>query len=113
VRSVDVVDATDFIVVVHAGLGPIRATFKMNVESVEIRPQDHLTVLASGQAPGSAVEMRTTIDLHGDNPTSLRWASEVSVSGLIANVGERFMPSVANKMTQQIFDCIRAKLETP
>jgi carbon monoxide dehydrogenase subunit G len=112
VRSVEVVDATDFVVVARAGLGPIRATFKMNVEFVEIRPLEHLTVLASGQAPGSAVEMRTTVDLEGDRPTTLRWASEVAVSGLIANVGERFMPSVAEKMTQQIFDCIRAKLET-
>jgi carbon monoxide dehydrogenase subunit G len=112
VRSVEIVDATDFIVVVRAGLGPIRATFKMNVEFVEMRPEEHLTVLAGGQAPGSAVEMRTTVDLEGDQPTTLRWASEVTVSGVIANVGERFMPSVADKMTQQIFDCIRAKLET-
>lgn len=113
VRSVEVVDATDFVVVVRAGLGPIRATFKMSVEFVEMVPLEHLTVLASGQAPGSAVEMRTTIDLEGEEPTTLRWASEVTVSGLIANVGERFMPSVADKMTQQIFDCIRANLERP
>ncbi|HYU82224.1 MAG TPA: carbon monoxide dehydrogenase subunit G [Candidatus Polarisedimenticolia bacterium] len=113
VRSVEVDDPTHFRVTVRAGLGPIRATFKMNVEFSELRPEDHLTVLANGQAPGSAVEMRTTIDLEGDHPTTLRWAADVTVEGMIANVGERFMPSVADRMTKQIFECVRSKLEAP
>jgi carbon monoxide dehydrogenase subunit G len=113
VRSVTVDDPTHFGVVVRAGLGPIRALFKMNVEFTELRPEEHLTVRASGQAPGSAVEMHTAIDLEGDHPTTVRWSSDVTVQGLIANVGERFMPSVADRMTKQIFDCIKAKLEAP
>jgi len=113
VRSVEVDDPSHFRVVVRAGLGPIRAVFKMNVEFSEIRSEEHLTVLASGQAPGSAVEMRTTVDLEGDHPTTLRWASDVNVEGLIANVGERFMPTVADRMTKQIFECVKAKLEAP
>jgi uncharacterized protein len=112
VRSVEVDDPTHFRVVVRAGLGPIRATFKMSVEFTDQRREEHLAVVAKGQAPGSAVEMRTTIDLEGDHPTTLRWASDVTVEGIIANMGERFMPSVADKMTKQIFECIRAKLET-
>jgi len=113
IRSVEVDDPSHFRVVVRAGLGPIRATFKMSVEFTEARAEERLTVLANGQAPGSAVEMHTTIDLEGDHPTTLRWAADVSVHGLIANVGERFMPSVADKMTKQIFECIKAKLEAP
>ena len=111
VRSVEVDDPTHFRVVVRAGLGPIRALFKMNVEFSEVRAEERLTVLANGQAPGSAVEMRTAIELEGDHPTTVRWSSDVTVQGLIANVGERFMPSVADRMTNQIFECIRAKLE--
>jgi uncharacterized protein len=113
VRAVEIDDPTHFRVTVRTGLGPIRATFKMNVQFTEMRSGEHLTVLAEGQAPGSAVEMRTTVDLDGDNPTTLRWASEVTVKGLIANVGERFMPSVADHMTKQIFECVRTKLEVP
>jgi carbon monoxide dehydrogenase subunit G len=111
VRSLEVDDRTHFRVVVRAGIGPIRAVFKMNVEFAELRAEEHLVVLAKGQAPGSAVEMRTTVDLEGDHPTTLRWATDVTVEGLVANVGERFMPSVADRMTKQIFDCIRGKLE--
>ena len=113
VRSVDVDDPTHFRVVVRAGVGPIRAVFKMNVQFSEMRAEEHLTVLADGQAPGSAVGMRTTVDLDGDHPTTLRWASDVNVEGLVANVGERFLPSVADRMTKQIFECVRAKLEEP
>jgi uncharacterized protein len=113
VQSVEVDDPTHFRVVVRAGVGPIRAVFKMNVEFTELRAQEHLTVLAHGQAPGSAVEMRTTIDLEGDRPTTLRWSSDVTTSGLIANVGARFMQSTADKLTQQVFECVRTKLEAP
>jgi hypothetical protein len=111
VRGLEIDDATHFAVVIRAGLGPIRAVFNMKVEFMELRAPEHLTAIASGQARGSAVELRTVVDLEGDDPTTLRWASDVMVSGLIANVGERFLPSVANQMTRQVFDCIRAKLE--
>jgi carbon monoxide dehydrogenase subunit G len=112
VRSVEIDDATHFRVVIRAGLGPIRAVFNMKVEFTELRPPEHLTVLSTGHARGSAVEMRTVVDLEGNELTTLRWASDVTVSGLIANVGERFMPSVADQLTRQVFDCLRAKLET-
>src|SRR5438309_2035374 len=72
-------------------------------------------VVARGQAPGSAVEMRNTLDLAADGPlrTSLRWASDVVVSGMIASVGARLLQGAADKITKQVFDCIKTKLEAP
>ena len=87
----------------------------MNVEFTEQREGEHAFVVARGQAPGSAVEMRNTLDLAADGPerTSLRWASDVVVSGMIASVGSRLMQGAADKITKQVFDCIKAKLEAP
>ena len=113
VQSLDVADATHFRVVARAGVGPIRATFALNVEFTELREPDRASILARGQAPGSAVEMRSTMELAEISPqrTRMRWSSDVTVSGMIASVGARLMQGAADKTTQQVFACIKEKLE--
>ena len=115
VQRVDVIDPTHFKVVARAGVGPIRTTFALDVVFTELRAPDHASVRARGQAPGSAVEMTNTLDL--SEPTSgrttLRWASDVTVSGMIASVGARLMQGAADKITQQVFACIKEQLEAP
>lgn len=115
VQSLEIADPTHFKVVVRAGVGPIRGTFSFNVELTESRAPEHAALLARGQAPGSAVEMRATMDLAGagDARTALRWASDVTVTGMIASVGARLLQGTADKMTQQVFACIKEKLEAP
>ncbi len=115
VQSLEVADPAHFKVVVRAGVGPIRGTFSLNVELTESRAPEHAALLARGQAPGSAVEMRATMDLAaaGDARTTMRWASDVTVTGMIASVGARLMQGAADKVTQQVFSCIKEKLESP
>lgn len=115
VQRVDVIDPTHFKVVARAGVGPIRTTFALDVVFTELRAPDHASVHARGRAPGSAVEMTNTLDLV-DGPsgrTTLRWASDVTVSGMIASVGARLMQGAADKVTQQVFACIKEQLEAP
>jgi carbon monoxide dehydrogenase subunit G len=99
--------------VVRAGVGPIKATFAMNVQFHELDQPNHAAVLARGQAPGSAVEMVSAMNLSELDPsrTVMEWTSDVSVSGMIAQVGARLMQGAADKITQQLFACIKAKLE--
>ncbi|HZP97099.1 MAG TPA: carbon monoxide dehydrogenase subunit G [Candidatus Limnocylindria bacterium] len=115
VQSVDVIDPKQFKIVVRAGVGPIRATFNLDVVFSELTAPERASVRARGQAPGSAVEMLSTMDLveHGPERTTLRWASDVTVTGTIAQVGARLMQGTADKITQQVFTCIKSKLEAP
>ena len=115
VQSLEIADPHHFKVVVRAGVGPIKGTFTMNVQFLELDRPKHAAVLARGQAPGSAVEMVSNMDLaefDADN-TVMEWSSEVTVSGMIQQVGARLMQGAADKITQQIFACIKAKLEAP
>lgn len=112
VQSVDVADPTHFKVVVRTGVGPVKATFALNVEFTELVAPGRATVRARGQAPGSAVDMTSTLELEPNGErTTMRWTSEVMVSGMIASVGARLMQGAADKQTQQVFACIKAKLE--
>ena len=115
VQKLDVTDPTHFTVIVRTGVGPIKATFTMTVEFADLRPPESAVVLARGQAPGSAVEMRNTLELAeaGPDRTTMRWSSDVNVSGMIASVGARLMQGAADKITQQVFACIKQTLEVP
>ncbi len=115
VQRVEVLDPTHFKVVARAGIGPIQATFALNVTFTELRSPEHASIQVRGQAPGSAVEMTNTLDLAQDGAarTGVRWTSEVVVSGTIASVGARLMQGAADKITHQVFACIKEKLEAP
>ena len=113
VQSIEVLDPTHFKLVARAGVGPIRATFNLDDVFTELTPPARANVRARGQAPGSAVEMLNTMELDSPSPdrTTLRWTSDVTISGTIAQMGARLMQGAADKMTQQVFACIKAKLE--
>src|SRR6266513_703096 len=112
-RSLEVTDPHHFTVVVRAGVCPIKSTFSMNVQFLELDRPKHAAVLARGQAPGSAVQMVSNMDLaeFDETHTMMEWSSEVTVSGLIQQVGARLIQGAADKITQQLFACIKAKLE--
>ena len=115
VQSLEITDPRHFKVVVRAGVGPIRSTFSVNVEFTALQEPDHASVVARGQAPGSAVEMRSEMDLAALDAarTTMNWSSDVTVSGMIQQVGGRLIQGAADKITQQVFSCIKAKLEAP
>jgi uncharacterized protein len=113
VQSIEVLDPAHFKLVVRAGVGPIRATFNLDVVFTELTAPSSAKVRVRGQAPGSAVEMLNTMDLEAPAPdrTTMTWASDVTVTGTIAQMGARLMQGTADKMTQQVFACIKSTLE--
>lgn len=112
VQSLEVTDPTHFRVAVRTGVGAVRATFALNVEFTELVPPERAGVRARGQAPGSAVDMKNALELaaNGDH-TTMRWSSDVIVSGMIASVGARLIQGAADKTTRQVFACVKQRLE--
>jgi carbon monoxide dehydrogenase subunit G len=113
VQRLEVLDAERFKVTVRAGVGFVRATFALDVAFVDLNRPDRATARAQGSAPGSAVNLTATM-LLAETPegTRLDWRAEVVVAGTIASVGARLMQGAADKMTSQVFACIKEKLES-
>ncbi len=113
VQSVEVIDPKHFKIVARAGVGPIRATFNLDVVFTELAAPERANIRARGQAPGSAVEMLSAMALSAPSPdrTTMQWSSDVTVTGTIAQVGARLMQGTADKLTKQVFACIKSKLE--
>ena len=98
--------------VVTVGVGPVKATFTLDVTLTDQRPPHHAAIRARGVAAGSAVNATSSMDLSADSPeaTTLSWSADVTVSGTLASVGGRLMERTAQMMTQRFFDCIRQTL---
>jgi carbon monoxide dehydrogenase subunit G len=113
VESIEIIDPTHFKARAKVGVGFISARFVVDLEIAEQQPPDMAIIKARGQAPGSAVDALGRINLvDGPEPgtTTMLWAAEVNISGMIASVGARLIDNTANKMIGQTFDCMRAKI---
>jgi hypothetical protein len=108
-----IVDEDHFSVTVRAGVGFIRTTFEFQCEWAERDVPDHARIVARGDAPGSSVTMNATMDLSDgeEGVTVMAWATDAQISGRLAGVGGRLINPVADRMTSQVFDCVRSKLE--
>ena len=113
VESIEIIDPTHFKARAKVGVGFISARFVVDLEIAEQQAPDNAIIKARGQAPGSAVDAVGRINLvDGTEPgtTTMHWAAEVNISGMIASIGARLIDSTANKMISQTFDCMRAKI---
>lgn len=113
VDSLEVIDPTHFKATAKVGVGFISAKFVVNLEITEQKAPDMAVIKARGQAPGSAVDALGRMNLvDGPEPgtTTMLWAAEVNLSGMLASVGARMVEGTADKMIGQAFDCIRAKI---
>jgi carbon monoxide dehydrogenase subunit G len=113
VESIEKIDATHFRAKAKVGIGFISARFVVNLAFVDSEEPIRAVITAHGQAPGSAVDARGTMNLSGppNGPTQMDWEATVDISGSLASVGARLIEGTANKMIAQTFDCMRAKLE--
>lgn len=103
-----------FHVVASVGFGAVKATFKTDLEFVELEPPQRAKVKAHGNAPGSAVDVMSEMRLSaaGDNTTQLDWTADITVVGTLASLASRLMGGVTKNLTGAFFDCVKEKIET-
>jgi len=114
-KSMEILGPDHFKPTLNVGIGPVKATFTLDVTLEGLQPPNHAEVKGRGVAAGSAVNITSVVDLEakGSAVTTMRWSADVAVSGTIASVGARLMESTAHKLTDKFFDCTRVHLEPP
>jgi uncharacterized protein len=114
-EQLELKDDAHFALTLRTGVGPVKGRFIFDVTWLERRSPELAKVQARGKVPGSAVDMISSMTLAeaDDSSTTMQWESEVKISGMIASVGARLLQGAAEKTTNELFDCIRQKLESP
>lgn len=105
VESVETLDPNHFKVISGFGVGAIKVKFTLDVELFDVQEPSSAKMRARGKAPGSAVDVVSTIQLEDAGPgrTRLRWSATSEVSGTVASVGGRLMEGTARKLTEQFW----------
>ena len=100
--------------VIAVGVGPVKATFTLDVTRPEKHEPDLMVVQGRGKAPGSTADLSGRMNLSAIDAehTRMDWTAQVTVSGTIASIGARLLHQTAEKLTEQFFDCLKAKLQT-
>ncbi|PYP65931.1 MAG: carbon monoxide dehydrogenase, partial [Gemmatimonadetes bacterium] len=102
VESVEAVDDRHFKVVAGVGVGSVKVKFQIDVELSDVVPPKRLTLSAHGKAPGSALDVRTALEVEpvAPNRSRLRWDATSEVRGTVASVGARLLKGTAKKLTE-------------
>ena len=108
-----VVPDRKFRAVAAVGFGSVTTEFSADIEFVELIEPDKARIKAHGNAPGSAVDVISKMNLSDgpDGSTELKWTAGITVSGTIASLASRMMAPVTKKLTVQFFDCVKSRIE--
>ena len=105
VESVERVDDHHFRVSSGFGVGAIRLQFVLNVELSDIVEPESASMRAHGNAPGSMVDVLTSIRLDDKGPgeTQLHWEAVAKISGTLASLGGRLLEGAVRKLTDDFW----------
>jgi carbon monoxide dehydrogenase subunit G len=99
---------------VAAGFGGTLATFKTEVEFLELTPPTSAKFRAHGVAPNGAVDATSDMTLveRGENETEVQWTADVVVVGVLASLASRLMEVITRRLTYEFFACMQNKLNS-
>lgn len=105
-------DEQHFDVAVKAKIGPVSATFQVQLELTELNPP--ISYVINGNAKGGAAGFakgvaNVSLTEEGD-VTVLRYGVKANVGGKLAQVGSRLIDGAARKMADDFFETFSKRL---
>jgi carbon monoxide dehydrogenase subunit G len=118
-KSLEQHSPTELSAVVAVKIGPISAKFSGDVNLVDLNPPESYRIEGkgnggiAGRASGGANVMLAEEDGEEGKGTRLTYEVDASVSGRIAQLGQRLIDATAAKLSGQFFDAFEAEFREP
>jgi len=114
----DVIDERSFVesgryaALVQIGVGSVKPTFE-TVVTIDRREKPEMEASGEGSAGDSSFEMSSWMGLEAteDGGVAVDWRAEADVFGRIANMGQRVINPVANRVVKRFFSSIQSNLQ--
>ncbi|MDX1660846.1 MAG: carbon monoxide dehydrogenase subunit G [Gemmatimonadota bacterium] len=98
--------------VMKVGVGPVSGRFDLDVTIAEKRSPESFSMDVSGRGPLGHATGVARVELDDeDGGTRMRYASDLSIGGRIAGVGQRMIDTVARSMAQKGLQSLEAEIE--
>jgi uncharacterized protein len=112
-KSLAMIDERHFESTVQIRVGPAAATFRGDVELMDLEPQRAYTLIGRGNAgPAGFAKVTARVTLEGQGDTTLlRYDADVEIGGKLMSVGARLIQSAAAKNLESFFSAFSAYVE--
>ena len=98
-------------VVLKAGVAAVSGSFEGTVSIADKQPESSYALVVNGRGAPGFVQGKTTIALaNRDSRVVVDVAGNVTVGGLIAQVGQRLLGVTARMMMDKFFKCLQTKI---
>lgn len=104
-EAIEVISDELYKAIVKVGVGPIKATFKLDVEITEERFPEFVGTVTRGEEGGRASSVTAHNELRliprDDDTTEVTYLSEVNIVGRLGKFGLGVMKKIADKLGKQ------------
>jgi uncharacterized protein len=112
-KSMEILDAKNFLVKVSVGISHIRGTAAVKMSLVETEPATRAVYEGKGDVPGGSANLRAGFDLQPlpGGETKVIWLGQSNVVGRIASLAGGLLEPLAKKNVQKLIDGLQKALE--
>ena len=102
--------------VIKTKVGPIKTTFKIDIETMEERPPEFAAYTTSGEegSRASRIKALSTLSLKplGDDKTEITYHSDINMLGRLGKFGSGLMQKVADSIGNEFIATMRSRIES-
>jgi carbon monoxide dehydrogenase subunit G len=114
IESVETVDQTHFRLISAFGIGAMKLRVALDGEMFDLADERSAKLRARGKAPGSAIDVLSTIRLEDAGPgrTLLHWTAAGDLGGIIASLGTRLLEGAFRTLTEEFWADFARRVES-
>ena len=113
ISKLEHLDDNTFRSTIEMKFGPVSGSFNGNLQMEDLTDQKSFILKTQQNSKIGSANAAIKIELAnaGDHKTQVSFNGDVKLSGLLANMGQRLIGSVANALTKQFFTNFEKELE--
>lgn len=97
---------------IRVGIGPVSGVYQGKMAIVDKNPPESYSIVASGQSALGSPDLRCDIRLgENQNDTVVVYQADVTVSGMLAGLGQRVLGGVAKILVSQFFGNLKKEIQ--
>lgn len=89
----------------------VSSTQNVKIVIADREPPSKAKLLVDGSGSGSSMKVTSAFTLSGDGSTTMAWAANAEISGVMAGLGSTILKGFATKKVAEIFEGITKAIE--
>ncbi|HXW36384.1 MAG TPA: SRPBCC domain-containing protein [Nitrososphaerales archaeon] len=111
-EDVHVLDASSIQAKLKVRVSVVSTSLKVKIVIAKTEPPSKAAMTVEGSGSSGSLRISSTFQLSGDKTTTMSWAADAEISGVMAGIGTTILRGFATKKVDEIFHDITGAIET-